>query len=262
MFIVLLVLVTLATSQANDQVNLPSFLQSLTSLRTKLIKLLGTMKLESNDLVKDSVFEDQRDHQHILDQAKPMPNLIGEPDEDYEEYYEYNYDHGRVLENQEEVCDCATNHKILDTSNKRIVGGSVAIPNALPWQAFVRINKTYRCGGSILNKRFVLSAMHCFHGFVDLEDPQGSIIVGGGIHDLCVDPNVASQFWQLSHVKKVHHPGSYDPESFDNDIAILELKKDFVLNDIIQPVCLPDKQYPPGEDCFVSGWGHNESNFV
>ncbi len=100
--------------------------------------------------------------------------------------------------------------------------------------------------------------MHCFHDFVNLDDPQGSIIVAGGVHDLCVDATVASQFWQMSHVKKIHHPGTYDPDSFDNDLALLELKKDFKLNDFIQPVCLADHQYQPGENCFVSGWGHNE----
>ena len=148
---------------------------------------------------------------------------------------------------------------MLDTKNSRIVGGSASIPNALPWQVFIRIKQTFRCGGAILNKRFVLSAMHCFHGHVDIENPGTEIIVGGGIHDLCVDPEIASKFWQMSHVKKIHSPGNYDPDSFDNDLALLELEKDFVLNEIIQPVCLPTKKFQPGEVCFVSGWGHDQS---
>ena len=148
---------------------------------------------------------------------------------------------------------------MLDTKNSRIVGGSASIPNALPWQVFIRIKQTFRCGGAILNKRFVLSAMHCFHGHVDIANPGTEIIVGGGIHDLCVDPEIASKFWQMSHVKKIHSPGNYDPDSFDNDLAILELEKDFVLNEIIQPVCLPTKKFQPGEVCFVSGWGHDQS---
>ena len=163
------------------------------------------------------------------------------------------------------ILGCATNHRILDASNSRIVGGSVAIPNSLPWQVFIRIVKQYRCGGSVLNKRFVISAMHCFHDFVkDLNDPKEDVIVGGGMHDLCVTPdgtNEASKFWQMSHVKKIHGTGNYDPESFDNDIAILELVKEFRLNDIITPVCMPSRLFNPGEVCFVSGWGHNASNY-
>ena len=160
------------------------------------------------------------------------------------------------------LSECATNHKMLDTKNSRIVGGKASVPNTLPWQVFIRIKQTFRCGGAILNKRFVLSAMHCFHAHVDVDKPGQDIIVGGGIHDLCVDPEVASRFWQMSHVKTIHSPGNYDPDSFDNDLAILELEKDFVLNDIVQPVCLPTKVFQPGDVCFVSGWGHDKSMLV
>ena len=111
-----------------------------------------------------------------------------------------------------------------------------------------------------MNKRFVLSAMHCFIDNVDIDNPGKDIIVGAGIHDLCADPKVAHEFWQLSHVKKIHRPGNYDIDAYDNDIVVLELKKDLVLNDNIQRICLPEKQYEAGENCFVSGWGHDESN--
>ena len=104
--------------------------------------------------------------------------------------------------------------------------------------------------------------MHCFSELVDLDDPKNYVIVGAGIHDLCADAQVASEFWQLSHVKKIHHTGDFDPNSFNNDLAILELSKDLKLNDIIQPICLPSKQFLPGELCFVSGWGHDQSKII
>ena len=56
--------------------------------------------------------------------------------------------------------------------------------------------------------------MHCFIDNVDLENPGKDIIVGAGIHDLCADPKVAHEFWQLSHVKKIHRPGNYDIGGF------------------------------------------------
>ena len=74
--------------------------------------------------------------------------------------------------------ECARNHRILDTTNARIVGGTTVVPNSLPWQAFIRIARQFRCGGSILNKRFVISAMHCFIDNVDIENPGSDIIVG------------------------------------------------------------------------------------
>ena len=55
----------------------------------------------------------------------------------------------------------------------RIVGGFDSVPNSFPWQLFIRIFGTkvheftnrrmqFKCGGSLLNKKFGLSAMHCF----------------------------------------------------------------------------------------------------
>ena len=45
------------------------------------------------------------------------------------------------IDNEEQFCGCAKNHKILDESNARIVGGKEVMPNSLPWQAFIRIVK-------------------------------------------------------------------------------------------------------------------------
>ena len=66
----------------------------------------------------------------------------------------------------------------LDTKNDldlskmgRIVGGFDSVPNSFPWQLFIRINGTrirrgrrqqFRCGGALLNRKFGISAMHCF----------------------------------------------------------------------------------------------------
>ena len=60
----------------------------------------------------------------------------------------------------------------------RIVGGSEAVPKSFPWQLFIRITnhlvdppESFRCGGAILNKKFGLSAMHCFWNKVNLDNP-------------------------------------------------------------------------------------------
>ena len=66
----------------------------------------------------------------------------------------------------------------LDTKNNldlskmgRIAGGFDSVPNSFPWQLFIRINGTrirrgrrqqFRCGGALLNRKFGISAMHCF----------------------------------------------------------------------------------------------------
>ena len=54
----------------------------------------------------------------------------------------------------------------------RIVGGSDTEPHAFPWQLYIQIvDHGGECGGVLLNKRFGISAMHCFKNVPDLENP-------------------------------------------------------------------------------------------
>ena len=44
------------------------------------------------------------------------------------------------------------------------MGGGEAIPNSIPYQVALVLRGTnnVKCGGTILNKKFVLTASHCF----------------------------------------------------------------------------------------------------
>ena len=56
----------------------------------------------------------------------------------------------------------------LEKSNKlpRIVGGEEASPNSWPWQVSIQaktaVERSHICGGTLINKEWVLSAAHCF----------------------------------------------------------------------------------------------------
>jgi len=153
------------------------------------------------------------------------------------------------------TCNCAP-----VSSSDRIVGGKEVNPKyKLPYQVLVSpCNKEGRClmcGGTILNKRYVVTAAHCLYGGNDLMTLKGGATfrVMLGEHDHC---KATSSFVLASAVHK-HPKFDLNNPSGDNDIAILKLSKDLTFSDKIKPVCLPTsatKDYS-GKASTVSGWG-------
>lgn len=65
--------------------------------------------------------------------------------------------------------------------------------------------------------------------------------------------------------RKEVHP-DYNPNDFQNDIALLKLKTEVVYKDHIRPVCLPNSDDTfVGQTATVTGWGriaHGESHLL
>lgn len=74
--------------------------------------------------------------------------------------------------------------------NTRIVGGQVSQPGQWPWMAIVAatftesdgVNRTYQCGGSIINEEWVLTAAHCLQQTSQDKLVVVKLMVGG--HDI------------------------------------------------------------------------------
>jgi len=146
------------------------------------------------------------------------------------------------------TCGCAP-----VSSSNRIVGGKEVNPKGkLPYQVLFRpCNSEGRCGvcgGTIVNKRFVITAAHCYNSmFTKME-----VIVGE--HNECDGVNEGGK---LIKVKKITLHPDYNSRTIDNDIAVLELAEDLTFTKKIKPACLPSsetKDYS-GIASTVSGWG-------
>lgn len=64
----------------------------------------------------------------------------------------------------------------------------------------------------------------------------------------------------IGHIIK--HP-SYNTDTADYDVALLELTEPLIFTKYVQPVCLPANShvFPPGKKCLISGWGYLKEDF-
>ena len=60
----------------------------------------------------------------------------------------------------------------------------------------------------------------------------------------------------------ITHP-SYNSDTADFDVAVLELGRPLPFSRHVQPVCLPAAShiFPPRKNCLISGWGYLKEDF-
>ncbi|XP_059472965.1 uncharacterized protein LOC132195166 isoform X2 [Neocloeon triangulifer] len=113
--------------------------------------------------------------------------------------------------------------------NDQIIGGKEATKGQFPWQAFLIMDKSFLCGGSLILTDWILTAAHCAFGNTDFEVHLGLI---------SREQNNASLSTTLTTSTKFIHE-YYNPETLQNDIALVKLPIVVKLSDFIKLVKLP-----------------------
>ncbi|XP_056129395.1 trypsin [Lampris incognitus] len=134
----------------------------------------------------------------------------------------------------------------------RIVGGYSPAPHSIKYIVSIQTTRgQHFCGGSLVNKYWVLTAAHCNIG------ADKMMIVAG---DYSLSMYEGTEQFFIPHLL-IPHP-QYNSTTNNNDIMLIKLKAPVFLNGYVAVAPLPRQgaSIAEGRVCRVSGWGFTSSS--
>jgi len=151
-----------------------------------------------------------------------------------------------------------------DGEKSRVLNGKIAEDGAWPWQvALMRVDVendllSQFCGGSMIQNNWVLTAAHC----VVEEKSDGYYLINPANTRIMVGTNRISNEGDFVEVEQIIVHEGYNPNSFDNDIALIKLARQ--PNAKFATITIPTEEYAdilekPDTTTIVTGWGRTEA---
>lgn len=139
--------------------------------------------------------------------------------------------------------------------HRRIFGGKNATRNSAPWMiSFQRWDK-HRCGGSLLDKEWILTAAHCIYNekvYISESGTEKFTAIAGEYDLMSIKGTEQVRFID----RLISHPGYVNSTALENDIGLIHVSKPFDINDFVQIIPLPSKSESTiSGEATLFGWG-------
>ncbi|XP_036930819.1 complement C1r subcomponent-like [Acanthopagrus latus] len=144
---------------------------------------------------------------------------------------------------------------VLIPAYQRIIGGSEAPENTIPWQVLLSVDGQ-RAGGMVIADRWIMTAAHVLAH-------EGNVAPKESVRAYMGLTNVRTLLSSPVFAASVHvHPEYNNPNgvNYNSDIALVKLPHPITFNSSIMPICLPAEgvTYVTGMMGLVSGFGLTE----
>ncbi|XP_014668926.1 PREDICTED: trypsin-like isoform X2 [Priapulus caudatus] len=138
-----------------------------------------------------------------------------------------------------------------------IVGGTLAVSSTAPWQIVMYAGETSGgypssgCGGTLINSRWILTAAHCTNGKRPADLP---LMVAGSLNLFSIDAG------QYRWTEKVITHSNFNPNTLENDIALIKLSAGFTTDSYVAPLPIATSTADVGGQLMqASGFGTTSS---